>query len=66
MIATTIPWSLRTDKLVGSVIDSSTSLLAAQKHDIVRFAMGSPAAETVPAAAFSDIASTVMTSVKAS
>ncbi len=62
MIATTIPWSLRTDKLVGSVIDSSTSLLAAQKHDIVRFAMGSPAAETVPAAAFSDIASTVMTS----
>lgn len=61
MIATTIPWSLRTDKLVGSVIDSSTSLLAAQKHDIVRFAMGSPAAETVPAAAFSDIASAVMT-----
>lgn len=57
-----LPWALRTDKLVGSVIDSSTSLLAAQKHDIVRFAMGSPAAETVPAAAFSDIASTVMTS----
>ncbi|SNS80460.1 aminotransferase-like domain-containing protein [Rhodococcoides kyotonense] len=61
MIATTIPWSLRTDKLVGSVIDSSTSLLAAQKHDIVRFAMGSPASETVPAQVFSEIASSVMT-----
>ncbi len=61
MIATTIPWSLRTDKLVGSVIDSSTSLLAAQKHDIVRFAMGSPAAETVPADIFAGIASAVMT-----
>lgn len=62
MIATTtIPWSLRTDKLVGSVIDSSTSLLAAQKHDIVRFAMGSPASETVPAAAFAEIAGTVLT-----
>ncbi|ORI17219.1 PLP-dependent aminotransferase family protein [Rhodococcus sp. 1168] len=61
MIATTIPWALRTDKLVGSVIDSSTSLLAAQKHDIVRFAMGSPATETVPAELFSEIAATVLT-----
>ncbi len=34
--------------LVGSVIDSSTSLLQQQRHDIVRFAMGSPAAEAVP------------------
>jgi 2-aminoadipate transaminase len=33
---------------VGSVIDSSTSLLQRQSHDIVRFAMGSPAAEAVP------------------
>ncbi|MFI7168460.1 PLP-dependent aminotransferase family protein [Rhodococcoides fascians] len=56
-----IPWALRTDQLVGSVIDSSTSLLAAQKHDIVRFAMGSPAAETVPAAAFTEIAGSVLT-----
>ena len=59
--ASSIPWALRTDKLVGSVIDSSTSLLAAQKHDIVRFAMGSPAAETVPAAAFTEIAGSVLT-----
>ena len=34
--------------LVGSVIDSSTSLLHKQTHDIVRFAMGSPAAEAIP------------------
>jgi 2-aminoadipate transaminase len=38
----------RADGLVGSVIDSSTSLLQRQSHDIVRFAMGSPAAEAVP------------------
>ncbi|SDT33894.1 aminotransferase-like domain-containing protein [Microlunatus soli] len=38
----------RTGQLVGSVIDSSTSLLQKQSHDIVRFAMGSPAAEAIP------------------
>ncbi|HEY9289895.1 MAG TPA: PLP-dependent aminotransferase family protein [Microlunatus sp.] len=38
----------RTNQLVGSVIDSSTSLLQKQSHDIVRFAMGSPAAEAIP------------------
>lgn len=42
------PWADRTGSLIGSVIDSSTSLLNAQTHDIVRFAMGSPAAEAVP------------------
>ena len=40
-----LPLARRADGLVGSVIDSSTSLLAAQTHDIVRFAMGAPAAE---------------------
>ncbi len=45
---TTLPLAARTASLVGSVIDSSTSLLAAQSHDIVRFAMGSPAAEAIP------------------
>jgi len=30
------------------VIDSSTSLLASQTHDIVRFAMGAPNAELIP------------------
>nr|WP_202888150.1 PLP-dependent aminotransferase family protein [Kribbella solani] len=42
--------------MVGSVIDSSTSLLHKQTHDIVRFAMGSPAAEAVPARILSTIA----------
>jgi 2-aminoadipate transaminase len=41
---------------VGSVIDSSTSLLHKQTHDIVRFAMGSPAAEAVPSEVLSAIA----------
>src|SRR5699024_11085418 len=43
-----LPLAARTDQLVGSVIDSSTSLLAAQTHDVVRFAMGSPAPEAIP------------------
>jgi 2-aminoadipate transaminase len=43
-----LPLASRADLLVGSMIDSSTSLLAAQSHDIVRFAMGSPAAEAIP------------------
>jgi 2-aminoadipate transaminase len=43
-----LPLASRAGLLVGSRIDSSTSLLAAQSHDIVRFAMGSPAAEAIP------------------
>lgn len=45
----------RADGLVGSVIDSSTSLLQRQTHDIVRFAMGSPAAEAVPTRLLAEI-----------
>ncbi|MCQ9165557.1 MULTISPECIES: PLP-dependent aminotransferase family protein [unclassified Arthrobacter] len=56
----TLPLADRAADLVGSVIDSSTSLLAAQSHDIVRFAMGSPADEAVPLAEFRDIADTVI------
>src|SRR3954449_1780881 len=51
----------RTKGLVGSVIDSSTSLLQRQSHDIVRFAMGSPAAEAIPTAVFDDLAPKVLT-----
>lgn len=51
-----LPLAHRAKDLVGSVIDSSTSLLAQQQHDIVRFAMGSPAAEAVPAAVLAEIA----------
>lgn len=51
----TLPLAARADGLVGSVIDSSTSLLASQTHDIVRFAMGSPAAEAVPTAVLAQV-----------
>ena len=51
----TLPLAARADMLVGSVIDSSTSLLAAQSHDIVRFAMGSPAAEAIPTEILAEI-----------
>lgn len=51
-----LPFAARAESLTGSVIDSSTSLLASQSHDIVRFAMGSPADEAVPLTAFKDIA----------
>lgn len=56
----TLPLAARAEGLVGSVIDSSTTLLQGQTHDIVRFAMGSPAADAVPAAAFASIAATVL------
>ena len=45
----------RTSGLVGSVIDSSTSLLQQQTHDIVRFAMGSPAPEAIPAKVLAEV-----------
>lgn len=51
-----LPYAARATGLVGSVIDSSTSLLHKQTHDIVRFAMGSPAAEAVPSQILSAIA----------
>jgi DNA-binding transcriptional MocR family regulator len=62
MNAAGLPWATRTKGLVGSVIDSSTSLLQRQTHDIVSFAMGSPAAEAVPSEAFSEIYSSVLAS----
>lgn len=55
-----LPWADRIKGLVGSIIDSSTSLLQRQKHDIVSFAMGSPAAEAVPSAAFGEIYESVL------
>lgn len=56
---TTVPQlAARAEGLVGSVIDSSTSLLQRQSHDIVRFAMGSPAAESVPTKLFAQICAT--------
>jgi 2-aminoadipate transaminase len=55
-LSTTLPFARRKAGLVGSVIDSSTSLLHKQSHDIVRFAMGSPAAEAIPSALLAEIA----------
>ena len=55
-----LPLASRADGLVGSVIDSSTSLLAAQTHDIVRFAMGAPAAEVIPTDEFRRLAGEVL------
>ncbi len=57
---TTLPLADRTHGLVGSVIDSSTALLAAQTHDIVRFAMGSPAAEAIPTHALAEVSRTAL------
>jgi len=55
-----LPLAARTDGLVGSVIDSSTSLLHKQTHDIVRFAMGSPAPEAIPTGVLSEIGSVAL------
>lgn len=44
----TIPLARRSQSLIGSVIDSSTALLASQTHDIVRFAMGAPGEDLIP------------------
>jgi 2-aminoadipate transaminase len=49
MAAPTQPrFSNRRDSLVGSIIDSSTAILASQTHDIVRFAMGAPDESLIP------------------
>ena len=45
-----LPLATRTDHLTGSVIDSSTELLAQQTHDVVRFAMGAPSEDLIPVA----------------
>jgi 2-aminoadipate transaminase len=54
-----LPLGARAGNLVGSVIDSSTSLLAKQTHDIVRFAMGAPAEEAVPVELFNSVPAAV-------
>jgi 2-aminoadipate transaminase len=48
-------YAARAERITGSVIDSSTSLLERQPHDVVRMAMGSPAAEAIPSALFGDL-----------
>jgi len=58
--STALPLASRAQHLVGSVIDSSTSLLASQTHDIVRFAMGSPAPEAIPTHTLAEIGAEAM------
>ena len=53
--ATAPLYAPRVRGITGSVIDASTSLLAAQQHDVVRLAMGSPAPEAIPGAVFADL-----------
>lgn len=45
-----LPLARRSQHLLGSVIDSSTGLLASQTHDVVRFAMGAPEEDLLPVA----------------
>jgi len=47
---TEFPLARRSQHLLGSVIDSSTGLLAQQSHDVVRFAMGAPEEDLLPVA----------------
>ena len=47
---TEFPLARRSQHLLGSVIDSSTGLLARQSHDVVRFAMGAPEEDLLPVA----------------
>ena len=52
----TLRYAARSARLSGSIIDSSTSILARHDHDIVRFAMGSPAPDAIPARELAAIA----------
>jgi 2-aminoadipate transaminase len=53
-------FAARAASFTGSPIDDSTSLLQSQRHDIVRFAMGSPAPEAIPAEIFAATLATVL------
>jgi 2-aminoadipate transaminase len=46
--------------MTGSLIDASTSLIAAQTHDVIRLAMGSPAIEAMPIEVFSSLLAEVL------
>jgi 2-aminoadipate transaminase len=56
VISRGLPFADRAASIPGSVIDASTTLLQEQRHDIVRFAMGSPAPESIPTAVFDELA----------
>jgi 2-aminoadipate transaminase len=54
-----LPFASRADRLIGSVIDASTTVLAQYDHDIVKFGMGAPAPDMLPAKDFARIAADV-------
>lgn len=56
-----LPLATRTSGLVGSIIDSSTSLLESLGHPVINFAMGSPAPEAIDSADLADVASGLFT-----
>jgi len=67
-LATTEPslrYAARSGRLSGSIIDSSTSILARYSHDMVRFAMGSPAADAIPSALLAELAAEELASPSA-
>jgi len=48
-------YATRAAGIVGSVIDASTSIIQSRRNDVVRLAMGSPAADFVPVALFEEL-----------
>jgi 2-aminoadipate transaminase len=56
----TLPFAAPVTGITGSLIDSSTSVLAAQRHDVIRFVMVSPAPEAIPTGELAAIAAEVM------
>lgn len=56
-----LPLAGRASGLVGSIIDSSTSLLDSLDHPVINFAMGSPAASAIPTAELARISAELFT-----
>jgi len=50
-----VRFATRVASIPGSIIDRSVGLLQAQTHDVIRFAMGSPAEEAIPVEALREI-----------
>ena len=55
-----LPFAERCAVMLGSVIDASTTLLRQQTHDVVKFGMGSPAAEAIPTKELAALAGAVL------
>lgn len=52
-------YAARAARITGSVIDASTSIIQARPNDVVRLAMGSPAADFVPVELFGELLAAV-------